>query len=71
MDATSMIDGLKGGSLHRLLIHRLPGEAVLIDGPARVTWDIDPHNPGRVRLVIDAPSTTHVLREELAGRSPQ
>ena len=55
---------------HRLLIHRLSGEAVLIDGPARISWDMDPQNPGRVRLVIDAPITTRVLREELAKKPP-
>ena len=66
----SMLDGPNREIMHRLLIHRLPGEALLIDGPARVTWDIDPQNPGRVRLVIDAPLTTHVLREEIADRGP-
>lgn len=50
---------------HRLILTRHLGEAVVIDGPARVLWAGRGRADATVRLVIDAPLETHVLREEL------
>jgi len=45
-----------------LILGRKHGEAILIDGPAEVTY-LD-----KGRLAIDAPKTTRILRKEVAER---
>lgn len=50
----------------RLSLSRNEGEAVHIDGPARIT--ITSAKCGRARLIVEAEHTTRVLREELLTR---
>lgn len=49
-----------------LLLDRRKGEAITVDGPARVT--IVRMKGGRVKLGIEAEPTTKVLRAEIAAR---
>ena len=57
----------QGGSvMPRLSLSRNEGEAVHIDGPARII--VTTAKSGRARLLIEAEHTTRVLREELLTR---
>lgn len=52
-----------------LVIGRAKGEAFTVDGPATITiTEIQGH---RVKIAIDAPLTTKVLRLELVGTEPK
>ncbi len=54
-----------GDGLTTLKLSRLPGQSIVIDGPATVTTRQRGH---RTLLAITAPPSTRIMRSELLGR---